>query len=83
VLEAHLTSLRAYEDQLERRAQATCRIPTSHRGRAVTSLGRYLQLPTTNPTQGPHPDRQRLGVDVPTFGKDVLAASSGLPALTG
>ena len=46
-------------------------------------MGRYLQLPTTNPTQVLISIANALGVDVPTFGKDVLAAKSPLSALTG
>jgi len=46
-------------------------------------MGRYLQLPTTNPTQVLISIANAMGVDVPTFGKDVLAANKGLSALTG
>ncbi len=46
-------------------------------------MGRYLQLPTTNPTQVLISIANAMGVDVPTFGKDMLAAKSGLAALTG
>ena len=46
-------------------------------------MGRYLQLPTTNPTQVLISIANAMGVDVPTFGKDALAAKSGLSALTG
>jgi len=46
-------------------------------------MGRYLQLPTTNPTQVLISIANAMGVDVPTFGKDALAAQSPLSLLTG
>ena len=45
-------------------------------------MGRYLQLPTTNPTKVLISIANALGVDVPSFGQSALAASSGLAALT-
>jgi hypothetical protein len=46
-------------------------------------MGRYLQLPTTNPTQVLISIANAMGVDVPTFGDGPLAHSSGLAALSG
>ena len=46
-------------------------------------MGRYLQLPTTNPTQVLISIANAMGVDVPTFGAPAFAATSGLSALTG
>ena len=46
-------------------------------------MGRYLQLPTTNPTKVLISIANALGVDVPSFGQTALAATSGLAALTG
>lgn len=46
-------------------------------------MGRYLQLPTTNPTQVLISIANALGVDVPSFGSDAYKATSGLAALTG
>jgi Protein of unknown function (DUF1552) len=45
-------------------------------------MGRYLQLPTTNPTKVLVSIANAFGVDVPSFGKDALAATSGLSGLT-
>ena len=46
-------------------------------------MGRYLQLPTTNPTQVLISIANSMGVDVPTFGEAPLAANKPLSALTG
>jgi hypothetical protein len=46
-------------------------------------MGRYLQLPTTNPTQVLISIANAMGVDVPSFGSDAYKATSGLAALTG
>lgn len=46
-------------------------------------MGRYLQLPTTNPTQVLVSIANALGVDVPSFGSDAYKATSGLAALAG
>lgn len=46
-------------------------------------MGRYLQLPTTNPTQVLISIANAMGVDVPTFGEAPLAANKPLSALTG
>lgn len=45
-------------------------------------MGRYLQLPATSPTQVLISIANAMGVDVPSFGKDALAASSGLAGLS-
>jgi Protein of unknown function (DUF1552) len=46
-------------------------------------MGRYLQLPTTNPTQVLISIANAMGVEVPTFGEAPLAANKPLSALTG
>jgi hypothetical protein len=46
-------------------------------------MGRYLQLPTTNPTRVLISIANAMGVDVPTFGEGPLAQTSGLPVLSG
>jgi hypothetical protein len=46
-------------------------------------MGRYLQLPTTNPSKVLISIANAMGVDVPTFGEAPLAANSALSALTG
>jgi hypothetical protein len=46
-------------------------------------MGRYLQLPTTNPTQVLVSIANALGVNPTSFGKDAYAATTGLSALTG
>jgi hypothetical protein len=45
-------------------------------------MGRFLQLPATNPTQVLISIANAFGVDVPKFGDGPLQASSGLSALT-
>jgi hypothetical protein len=46
-------------------------------------MGRYLQLPTTNPTKVLISIANAMGVDVPMFGDGPLAQSSGLAVLSG
>lgn len=46
-------------------------------------MGRYLQLPTTNPTEVLISIANAMGVDVPSFGKDEYTATHGLSVLTG
>jgi hypothetical protein len=46
-------------------------------------MGRYLQLPATNPTQVLISIANAMGVNVPTFGEKLLAATSPLAGLTG
>jgi hypothetical protein len=46
-------------------------------------MGRYLQLPTTNPTKVLISIANAMGVDVPTFGDGPLAQNSGLAVLSG
>lgn len=46
------------------------------------AMGRYLQLPATSPTKVLISIANALGVNVPSFGKDAFAATSGLSALT-
>jgi hypothetical protein len=46
-------------------------------------MGRYLQLPTTSPTQVLIAIANAMGVDVPTFGKNEFTATSGLAGLAG
>jgi len=46
-------------------------------------MARYLQLPTTNPTQVLISIANAMGVDVPAFGKGPFAAQSPLSLLTG
>ena len=46
-------------------------------------MGRYLQLPATNPTKVLISIANAMGVDVPTFGKDIFKDTSPLAGLTG
>jgi hypothetical protein len=46
-------------------------------------MGRWLQMPKTNPTQVLISLANAMGVDVPTFGESGLSATSGLAGLTG
>jgi len=46
-------------------------------------MGRWLQLPATNPTQVLISIANAMGVNVPTFGEKLLAATSPLAGLTG
>lgn len=46
-------------------------------------MGRYLQLPTTNPTQVLISIANAMGVDVPSFGEGPLQQTSGLSLLAG
>jgi hypothetical protein len=46
-------------------------------------MGRYLQLPKTNPTQVLISIANSMGVEVPAFGEGDLKATSGLSVLTG
>ncbi len=46
-------------------------------------MGRYLQLPATSPTQVLVSIANAMGVNVPTFGEHMLAATSPLAGLTG
>jgi hypothetical protein len=46
-------------------------------------MGRYLQLPTTSPTQVLVSIANALGVNPTSFGKDAYAATTGLSALNG
>lgn len=45
-------------------------------------MGRWLQLPSTNPTEVVVSIANAMGVDVPSFGAPQFAATSGLAALT-
>jgi hypothetical protein len=46
-------------------------------------MGQYLQLPATNPTKVLISIANAMGVDVPTFGKDIFKDTSALAGLTG
>jgi hypothetical protein len=46
-------------------------------------MGRYLQLPATNPTQVLISIANAMGVDVPSFGKDIFKDTQPLAGLTG
>ena len=46
-------------------------------------MGQYLQLPATNPTKVLISIANAMGVDVPTFGKDIYKDTSPLTGLTG
>jgi hypothetical protein len=46
-------------------------------------MGRYLQLPATNPTKVLISIANAMGVDVPTFGKDIFKDTAPLAGLTG
>jgi len=46
-------------------------------------MGRYLQLPATNPTKVLISIANAMGVDVPTFGKDIFKDTAPLTGLTG
>jgi hypothetical protein len=45
-------------------------------------MGRYLQLPSTNPTTVLISIANSMGVNVPTFGKDAWIANAPLAGLT-
>lgn len=45
-------------------------------------MGRYLQLPSTNPTQVLISIANAMGVSVPTFGKDAWSANSALSGIS-
>jgi hypothetical protein len=46
-------------------------------------MGRWLQLPATNPTSVLISIANAMGVNVPTFGEKLLAATAPLAGLTG
>ncbi|MEM9460519.1 MAG: hypothetical protein AAGF11_40500 [Myxococcota bacterium] len=45
-------------------------------------MGRWLQLPATNPTEVLISIANAMGVEVPSFGAPQFAATTGLAALT-
>jgi len=47
------------------------------------NMGRYLKLPATSPTKVLISIANAMGVDVPSFGEGLLAATSPLTALIG
>jgi hypothetical protein len=46
-------------------------------------MGRYLQLPATNPTKVLISIANAMGVNVTTFGKDIYKDTAALSGLTG